>query len=443
MADQEINFRLNTEADTTGAEETQSALKKVGEAATETATKSSESQSTMDQTQERLDQLSTRAEKLKTETKEFGQEQEKTTKALNLGNAAMTGVAAGGAVVAKIFGQIGEAIRSIDVDQLRQVNAEMAAEVVQLQATAELLTDPINAIQRLISGETVGEGFAKLNESIARVANYDEDLRKEKVAAVIRAIAAVQAEEDKETAALVKKRQELERILELRGKLAGLRNEGLEQEVQSAELRGGDVGLAKSNALAGKLQQGLEELGGQLQQAEAGRQEVQKEYDTAVAKYNKVVSDGLDKLDPEALPKLGLEIDAAREKLQAADQALADQKEVFKEQKLNLLRGVENELATLESDGTKAVSDAAQKVRDNVYGTLKDEVANIGKETSQTITTSFSKLRESHQKTNQAIVQNVDDLIGVIRELNATVTSQGRAINDLQIQMRASNGAGY
>lgn len=434
MADpKDIEFRLKTEADTSGAEEVKDALQDVGKASAEsTQAAKAEADKALSETKKAIDDLQERAEALKKDTREFGDAQEAANAKMRLGAATMTGVAAGGAIVAKIFGEIGAAIKSIDIENLRSLNAEMATQVEEVQAWGEVLTDPINGIQRLISGASISEVFADLNEGLKNTAENDARLNKERVDAVLREVKRVAESYDAETAALVKQREELERIITLRGQLAGLRSEGLGQETESAQIRGGDVALAKSNELANQLQAGLQELGGNLQRAEADRGLVQEEFDSAVSQYEAGVKSGLAKLNPAELEKLGVAVDTAREKLSAADEALADQKQIFAEAKGNLLRGVENELARLDTDTKTAASTEAAKVRDSIYETLKSEVTQMGQDTTRGITEAFGQLRDNQQKANDKIVGNTGELITLVRTLAGTVNQQKSEIDGLK-----------
>jgi hypothetical protein len=433
---EDIEFRLLTKADTTGAEQTASALSKAGGEAKAVNDESARSAAELNQ---KFDDLRQRTEALKDETEEFRASQEKSNTALNLGRAAMTGVGAGGAVVAAIFKEIGDSINSINVDNLRGLNAEMAKQVEDAQKWSQVISDPINGIQRLLSGTTLGDAFGAMNEQLQM--NAENAVRTSKAIADARLKAATdnQAQISKayetETDALVKQKQELERIIILRQTLSNLANEGLAQEVTSAEIRGGDVELAKSNALAARLQQGLEELGGALQQAEIGRATAQAEFDGALEQYTQGVKDGLQKLNPDLLAQLAANVDTARSQLDSADQTIADQQAIFETAKANLLRGVENELAALETEGSQTVSDAAQKVRDNVYEALKEEVVKLGQDTSQAVNETFGQLRDNQERANEAIIQHSGDIMGLLKALVGAIGNQGGEIQNLKAQI--------
>ena len=433
---EDIEFRLLTKADTTGAEQTASALSKAGGKAKEINEESARAAAEMDQ---KFEELTKKTEALKEETEEFHKSQEKANRSINLGNAAMVGIGAGGAILGQIFGKLAEAINSINVDHLKQLDPVMAQQVEKAQEWNRAMTDPINGVLYLLTGTTLTDAFGAMNEQLKL--NAENAVRTSKTIADARLKAATENQDkiskayETETDELIKQKQELERIIILRQTLSNLANEGLAQEVTSAEIRGGDVGLAKSNALAARLQQGLEELGGTLAQAEVGRATAQAEFDGALEQYNQGVKDGLQKLNPDLLAELAANVDTARSQLDAADQTVVDQKTIFETSKENLLRGVENELAALETEGSQTVSDAAQKVRDNVYETLKEEVAKLGQDTSQAVGETFTQLRTTQEQTNQVIIQNSGDLIGLVKALAAALGNQGGEIQSLKAQI--------
>lgn len=433
----DIEFRLKTTADTAGAEQAALAITTAGDAA---KTVNVEAGKSTEDLKQNLDDLKKRTEALNQETQDFRESQEKVNTALNVGRAAMVGVGTGGAIVSAIFKEIGQAINSIDIDHLRELNSEMAQQVQEVQGWAQVLTDPINGIQNLLSGTTLGEAFGGMNTQLQL--NAENAVRVAKVIADARLKAAtdnqteITSAYDVETKALVKQKEELERIIGLRQKLASLASEGLGQEVEAAKIRGGDVELAKSNELAAKLQQGLQDLGGTLQRADAERATAQAGFNEAVSKYNQGVQDGLQKLDPDLLGSLAAKVDAAKDQLDSADQALTDQKAIFATAKANLLRGVENELASLETEGTQTASDAAQKVRDNVYESIKQEVALLGQDTTKAVNETFAKLRENQQKANDGIVSNTGELIELVKSLGLTVAAQSGEIQNLKAQVQ-------
>lgn len=86
----------------------------------------------------------------------------------NIAGAAAIGAAAGGAILTEQLRRIREALDSIDIENLRQIAPEMADQASQLQGIAELFSDPLSAIQRVISGTTISEAFGELNDQISR-----------------------------------------------------------------------------------------------------------------------------------------------------------------------------------------------------------------------------------------------------------------------------------
>lgn len=68
------------------------------------------------------------------------------------------------------LGQVKEAFESIDTVKLRGIDAEMATQIEKAKDWSNALSDPIGALLKFTTGETVGSAFAGLNEQIALTA---------------------------------------------------------------------------------------------------------------------------------------------------------------------------------------------------------------------------------------------------------------------------------
>jgi hypothetical protein len=133
----------------------------------------------LDGSPERIEETSTALEKMaEAETKvaasvrdastELGKESDQFVRRNNIAQAATIGLAAGSAIVAKTFGEIAEGLASIDLDKLRQMDAEIAAQVETARNWSQVLSDPLSSIQRFLSGSSIGEAFAEMNDQLAR-----------------------------------------------------------------------------------------------------------------------------------------------------------------------------------------------------------------------------------------------------------------------------------
>lgn len=175
MSDKNIEIRMAV----TGADAAAAEVRKVENAASSATTTiesaTDDAAASADDLQDRLAALRQRAENLQQDSAALAQQNENLAAKTNLARAAMAGVAIGGAIVSKTFGEIAEGIRSIDVEKLRQLNTVMADQVESVQGLAEILTDPLNGIQRLISGDTIGEAFAAINDQLARNAQIQAE----------------------------------------------------------------------------------------------------------------------------------------------------------------------------------------------------------------------------------------------------------------------------
>ena len=171
MAEKKIEIKIAA----TGAQQAAAEIDKVGKAVEEIPDSTGAAANGVEELSAELDQMRKRAEALKEETEDFGEELEKTNDRIRLGRAGMVGLGLGGAVVSKIFREMAEGLNSLDVDKLRQMDAAMAEQVETAKGWAEVLTDPINGIQRLLSGNTIGEAFGDINEQLSRNAEMQAE----------------------------------------------------------------------------------------------------------------------------------------------------------------------------------------------------------------------------------------------------------------------------
>ncbi len=158
-----------------GGDQAAAEIRKVEGAVKDLPAGSSEAGAGVADLSEKLAEMKQRAEGLREASADLGEETQKNTQRNNLAKAASIGLAAGGAVVAKTFGEIAKGLASIDLAKLATMDAEMAAQIETAKGWSEILTDPLNGIQRLISGATISEAFADLNDQLSRNAEMQAE----------------------------------------------------------------------------------------------------------------------------------------------------------------------------------------------------------------------------------------------------------------------------
>ncbi|MCU0797562.1 MAG: hypothetical protein MUF31_16705 [Akkermansiaceae bacterium] len=112
--------------------------------------------------------------KLRDDADAAGSSMETAGRKSNVAGAALAGFVIGADIAAKNLAKLREGIDSIDVEKLRGLAPEAAAQVESLKGFSELFSSPLDALQRLISGETVGDVFQSLNEQIEAAARQNE-----------------------------------------------------------------------------------------------------------------------------------------------------------------------------------------------------------------------------------------------------------------------------
>jgi uncharacterized protein YukE len=171
MAEKKIEIRIAA----TGGDQAAGEVRKVETAVEGLDSSAAASGDGIDELNDQLDELKKRAENVKQGYKELGEEQQSINQNMRLGRAAVVGVGIGGAILAKSLSEISKGLQSLDVDKLREMDTAMADQVETAKSWSEVLTDPVNGIQRLISGNTVGEAFADVNEQLSRNAEMQAE----------------------------------------------------------------------------------------------------------------------------------------------------------------------------------------------------------------------------------------------------------------------------
>jgi hypothetical protein len=171
MAEKKIEIRIAA----TGGQQAAAEVRKVESAVEDISPSAEKSADSMDDLRERMEAVKNKASDLKQEAENLNEEIATNTSRNNVARAATIGLAVGGAILSKTFGEIAKGIQSIDSEKLRELDAAMADQVESAKGWAEALSDPLNALQRLISGGTVGEAFGDLNDQLSRNAKMQEE----------------------------------------------------------------------------------------------------------------------------------------------------------------------------------------------------------------------------------------------------------------------------
>lgn len=272
-------------------------------------------------------------------------------------------------------------------NELKARGEALPQDIADQIATIEATISPVKSVITSVTGaisemwktvkDPVGEltGLNDLKESMALAAQKTKELNDQRLKIANGEAGKIKGIYDDEVASLREQEATLRRIAGVRSELGALANQGARQEVDSARLRGGDVQLAEYNALATQLQTGLAALGDKLRASQASAATAQTEFNAASTAYQEAINKGLDKLDPKQFTALDKALETARTALDRADETVTDQQQVFATGKETLLRGIENELAKLDTAAKGALSAEATKAGDAVYQSIKDQFA--------------------------------------------------------------------
>ena len=365
-----------------------------------------------------------------------------------------------------------------------EIGPDLARQVAVLEETllpVETLIDTISEkwdglLEMVKNPVDTLSGLGDLKDSIARQVEVAEKLKQLRLKIVTDRQGGLISIYGEELAKLNEQETALRRIAELRSGLGGLAVQGARQEVESAKLRGGDVGLAEANALAAELRAGLGRLGDSLTDARASAATARTQYDGALVLYQTAITDGIDKLDPAKFQQLSAGVDAAKKAFDDSNQAVADQSQLYEASKNNLLRGAENKLAKLEQDLDGEISKAAGSVFDGVYQTIRDEVSKgpaeaVGKiqaatqpiaeaannkaaevngaisqaatsvnEKGSQIVTVFDEFRKASESKDDRIIRGLENIVSTMKAFSSRMDNTEREIN--KVSQQVSNMAG-
>jgi hypothetical protein len=235
------------------------------------------------------------------------------------------------------------------------------------ESTIETINDPIGELS----------GLADLMASLARAREQMELLQAARLKLATENQSDLAGIYTKEVNALKEQEATLKRIAGLRNQMRSLESQAASQEIDAARLRGGDVELARANALAVELRNDLGKLGDALRAAQASAATAVRESDAAGIKYQAAIKDNLDKLNPAEFQKLSAAVDLTQQAITDTEGIVAAQKDLFVFAKTNILRGAETELGEMERERV-VVSAQAEAARTAIFESIKTEVANIG-----------------------------------------------------------------
>jgi hypothetical protein len=477
MADKDIKIGIKTTGDTAGAEAVEKSIFKIEDAAKkvereldvlEAKRRKTDRESATDKNGGLLGvDVSDGAKKLGEKAADyagFGKEFQAVSKLISADAALVAGsFVAIGAAAAKSYDVLDETTtrwREFE-RELKAKGEELPQEIADQIASIEATIGPVKAVINGVTGaisemwktvkDPVGEltGLNDLKESMALAAQKTKELNDQRLKIANGEAGKIKGIYDDEVASLREQEATLRRIAGVRSELGALANQGARQEVESARLRGGDVQLAEYNALATQLQTSLAALGDKLRASQASAATAQTEFNAASTAYQEAINKGLDKLDPKQFTALDKALETARTALDQADQAVLGQQQVFATGKETLLRGIENELAKLDTAAKGALSAEATKAGDAIYQSIKDQFATgptaaieqIKVEVGAITTAATGKITEvktsldtERRDTVSAIQkatptpQDTRAIVASIKNLSDSINQQGNAV---------------
>lgn len=334
----------------------------------------------------------------------------------------------------------------------------LKSEVEALESTMSPLRDTIAGIKSFISnplGTITGSAAeAKaLRESLEAQIEAAYKLKKTREEAASGNQTSLSEIYGIELARLKEQEATIARIANLRNQLNQVAAAGADQEIEIAKLRGGDVAAAEASALAQRLQAGLASVGDKLRQAVAAQNTAEGQYNEAFGKYQQAITDRLNELKPDEFRKIDATLNAATTALSNANQTVEDQKRIFDQSRLNVLRGAEIELNKLETEFSGQVSSSAKAGFDQVYRTLQEEVAKGPAEAISRIEAATAPITEAAGQKASEIGANIATAAEQVSQRGTEIQTSfstfgtkleerdGKILDGIQTLMRIGNSS--
>jgi hypothetical protein len=329
-------------------------------------------------------------------------------------------------------------------DKIRKSAAETGQALgPELEIQLEALRETMGPVKTVI--DTVGtalekvwkiakdpEGWAsganELEESYARAAESLKKLNDRRRELGTDNQSGLTATYNRELDALKQQEATMQRMAALRNELNSIEIRRANRQVDIARQTGGDVELAQANALATELRVGLAGLRDKLSETQQDAEIARTELDSAMVKYGAAGRDGLDKVDPKQFKELSTAYDAAQETYAKANQAVADQKQLFVAHGRDMLEDVETRLQGLQDD-SKGTSKAANKARNELYQTVVSEFATISSSTGE-VSQALGNERAAAVATIKTLTPQPADtakVTGAVNEVRGGLEEQGNA----------------
>jgi hypothetical protein len=374
---------------------------------------------------------------------------------------------------AQVAGQISQAIGKLG-DATRKMAADAKESDLELSKTLETTAVGLDSVTNSLAlaaqgfalggpfgaavGATVGllsgplkAAFEDMTTSIQGAAAAEKEAAEmvEKLAiarenfAANQKFLALKETYDAENQFLKAQEETMKRQLALRDKLASTELTGARQEVDAAKLRGGDVALAETNVLVTQLRVGLDKLNGTLGLAQTQAANAEVGAAAAKAAYDNAV---LNKIGPAEVEALAAKALAANQQVTSTAENLAGQTQEFEASKRVLLVGAENSLAALEKELPAKISVEAKASADGLYQNIKDTYAEGPKKVLPAVKVETAEVKaaitakatevtkgvtEIQTSATASSSQNLADVKKVGQEISSAAKNMTTAINSL------------
>lgn len=320
--------------------------------------------------------------------------------------------------------------RSLGPEIETQVKA-LEDTLMPITATVDFVSEKWSSMVKVITSpiDTLS-GVGSLKESIQSAKDSMERLNKLRLEVANGQQSNVAETYGRELIALQDQEATIKRIAALRNQLASLEVQGARQDIESAQLRGGDVELAQANALAVELKSNLAALGDNLRQAQQSAEISRTELDAAMVAQQQGIRDNLDNLDPAQFATLNATLDQAQIAFTNANKVVDDQRKVFESSGMNILRGAENELAKLDTQSKGVIGDAADKARSAIFKTIKSEFSTLTGATGE-VASALAKDRQTTEANIRNLKPSPQDtaaIEGAVKEVGQAQAAKNEAI---------------
>jgi len=365
MADKNIEIGIKT----TGAQKAAADISLVGQAVDGMQDSAGKNPLDVSDIQADIDALKARAEALKENaeaTEGLGDSTAEATPKLDkIGiTLGLGGIGAAAAMTGKMIATIAQELRNVDTVELKRIDEQMANQIELAKEWAEAIKNPINALLKLTTGDTVESAFAGMDEQLKLNAKARQDFNDR-----------IMSRGEEDAGRLEKLLDRLEFVNKRAAALAGA-DDARKDRADAATVAGDPAQkpLTEAGNITREAVEKVRALNDSITPLQAKAESAKKALDAALANETMIQSRVLKgEANQEDLVR-ARDISAdLMEKVSGLQSSIAEQKELVGAQVSEIGDRASQAIETIARDGGEAITEAARAAMDAIRQNAADQ----------------------------------------------------------------------